>query len=90
MTTKPVVLIYVDGDSYCADHVAYAGEGEPLVITFDGGQYDKYNIAGQDDPRDSYAEDLETLQGHEAADTLREWVNEAADAWDEYMREDGE
>lgn len=80
-TTNPVVLIYIDGDSYGANPVCFAGTGMPEVIVFDGGRYDKYNwCEGNDPPREAHAEELAKLAGHEAYDTLLEWIHQAEDA----------
>jgi hypothetical protein len=77
----PVVMTYIDGDSYGGDSTAWAGVGMPLVITFDGGRYDKYNRCGDEDPREDYAEDLAALAGHpEALAVLQGWVDEACEA----------
>lgn len=74
---RPVVLIYIDGDSYGGDPVSWAGIGEPIVVIFDGGRYDKYNYDPSEHdggPRESYEEDLKALAGYEAHDTLLEWI----------------
>lgn len=78
MMTNPVVLIYIDGDSYGGDSVAFAGNGMPEVIVFDGGRYDKCNwYDGNDPPSVVHEEDLKKLEGHEAHETLLDWIKQA-------------
>lgn len=82
--SRPVVLIYIDGDSYGADAEAWPGTGDPIVVTFDGSRYDKYNRdpCEHDDegPREDYAEDLALLVGHPAHESLSQWVEDAAES----------
>lgn len=83
---RPVVLTYLDGDSYGGDSTAFEGTGMPIVITFDGSRYDKYNSDEDDNPRDDYAEDLESIAFNQAAyDMLKEWIENAAESLDNYF-----
>lgn len=85
---RPVVLIYIDGDSYGGDALTFAGEGMPYVVTFDSGRYDKYNADASSDPVGDYADtvtELREMGATEAAEQMEEWARAAGEYLDKYF-----
>jgi hypothetical protein len=85
---RPVVLIYISGDAYGGEPHAWPGTGDPIVVVYDGGRYDKYNSNPGDNPLDDYAHALRLLRGRAAGRMLRSWCEGDAEFLSERYEEE--